>query len=119
MNITFALDDALVAAAKSMAAEHNTSVNAIVRGALEHLVALGGSGSTSRAQSGVVQELLNYSMGSRPRAVAMQALGVSDYGVFLRLLNAAGLPHPIVPMIKREQMAGALVKVLAQQAVGP
>jgi hypothetical protein len=46
----------------------------------------------------------------------MQALGISDYGVFLRLLNAAGLPHPIVPMAMRRQMADALVKVLAAQA---
>jgi hypothetical protein len=49
----------------------------------------------------------------------MQALGISDYGVFLRLLNAAGLPHPIVPMSTRRQMADALVKVLAAQAAKP
>ena len=31
-------------------------------------------------------------------------------------LNAAGLPHPIVPMSTRRQMADALGKVLAAQA---
>ena len=116
MNITFALDDALVAAAKSLAARQNTSVNALVRSALEHQVALGGGDSAAGAASGVLQELLEYSAGSRPRAVAMQALGISDYGLFLRLLNAAGLPHPIVPMSTRRQMADALGKVLAAQA---
>ena len=65
------------------------------------------------------QELLKYSAGSRPRAVAMHALGISDYGVFLRLLNAGGLPHPIVPMSMRRQMADALVNVLAEQAAAP
>jgi len=88
----------------------------LVRSALEHQVALGGGGSPAGAASGVLQELLDYSAGSRPRAVAIQALGISDYGGFLRLLNAAGLPHPIVPMSTRRQMADALVKVLAQQA---
>lgn len=42
----------------------------------------------------------------------MQALGISACGVFLRLLNAAGLPHPVVPMSTRRQMADALGKVL-------
>ncbi|MCA4904256.1 MAG: ribbon-helix-helix protein, CopG family, partial [Rhodocyclaceae bacterium] len=65
MNITFALDDALVAAAKSLAARQNTSVNALVRSALEHQVALGGGDSGAGTASGVLQELLEYSAGSR------------------------------------------------------
>ncbi len=111
MNITFSLDDGLLAAAKVLAAKQNTSVNALVRAALEQQVALGGAVSVSES-SGVVHELLDYSIGRRPRAVTMKALGIDDYGVLLRMLNAVGLPHPLVPLAKRETMANDLVAVL-------
>ncbi len=112
MNITFSLDDRLLAAAKVLAAKQNTSVNALVRTALEQQVAVGGAAVSASESSGVLQVLLDYSIGRRPRAVTMQTLGIDDYGMLLRMLNAVGLPHPLVPLAKREAMADELVEVL-------
>lgn len=107
MNITFALDEQLIAAAKRLAAKQDTSISALVRTALEHQVALDIE-TTSSGASGVMQELTAYSMGQRPRAVAMAAIGIDDYGALLRLLNAANLPHPLVPLAKRAAMASEM-----------
>ena len=111
MNITFALDEELIAAAKSVAAKHGTSVTSLVRTALEQQVAVD-SDATSLSASGVVQELIEFSLGVKPRSVVMTALGLDDYGSLLRLLNAANLPHPIVPIAKRKSMASAMVATL-------
>jgi hypothetical protein len=59
-----------------------------------------------------LQVLADYSMGRTPRRVAMQGLGVSDYGDLLRLLNAANLPHPIVPIAERKAMVDGMVAAL-------
>lgn len=117
MNITFALDEQLISAAKQVAARHDTSVTALVRSALEHQVALDAAAVSSGA-SGVLQELIDYSMGRRPRAVAMAAIGVSDYGALLRLLNAANLPHPLVPVAKRQAMATSVVHAVRANEEG-
>ena len=117
MNITFSLDAELIAAAKELAAGRGTSVNAIVRAALEHHLAVGGNSSGARMPSGVLQQLYDYSIGIRPRAVAMEAIGVTDYGAFLRLLNAAGLPHPVVPLAQRREMSSVLATLLNEQAL--
>ncbi len=111
VNITFALDDALIAAAKVVAAKQDTTVTALVRQLLEQQVALDGQLAASAA-SGVLQVLVDYSMGRLPRAAVLQSLGTGDYGVLLRLLNATGLPHPVVPLAKRKLMAAAMVKVI-------
>jgi hypothetical protein len=111
MNITFSIDDALLHAAKVMAAKQNTSVNALVRQALEHVVATDGAVALS-ASSGVAQALVDYSMGRKPRLATMQELSIDDYGVLIRLLNEAGLPHPMIPLGQREAMADQLVEVL-------
>jgi hypothetical protein len=115
MNITFALDAALIAAAKVVAAKQDTTVTALVRQLLEQQVALDGQLAASAA-SGVLEVLLEYSMGRLPRAAALESLGSDDYGVLLRLLNAAGLPHPVVPLAKRKVMAAAMAKVLEAHA---
>jgi hypothetical protein len=111
MNITFSFDDALLTAAKVMAARQNTSVNALVRQALEHVVATDGAVAMS-GSSGVAQALVDYSMGRKPRLATMQELAIDDYGVLIRLLNEAGLPHPMVPLAQREAMAVQLAEVL-------
>ena len=118
MNITFSLDDALISAAKVVAAKRETSITALVRAALEQQVALDTDLQSSGA-SGVLQELVDYSMGRRPRAVTMAALGIDDYGVLLRLLNAADLPHPLMPLAKRQAMVAEMVKVLGDGAPAP
>ena len=107
MNITFALDDELIAAAKAVAAKHGTSVTALVRTALEQQVAVDNDASWMGA-SGVLQELIDYSLGFKPRSVVMGTLGLDDYGALLRLLNAASLPHPIVPIAKRKAMVAEM-----------
>lgn len=114
MNITFALDDALIAAAKVAAAKRGTSITSLVRAALERQVALDVE-TSSGGPSGVLQSLVDYSMGRLPRAVAMQALGIDDYGQLLVLLNAAQLPHPIVPLSRRQSMAADMVRVVLAQ----
>lgn len=111
MNITFSLDEQLISAAKLVAARHDTSISALVRTSLEHQVALDVESASSGA-SGVLQELIDYSMGRRPRAVTMQVLGIDDYGVLLRLLNAAQLPHPLIPLAKRQTMAADMAKAI-------
>ena len=55
-----------------------------------------------------MQELINYSLGFKPRAAVMAELGLDDYGSLLRLLNAANLPHPIVPIAKRKAMVAEM-----------
>ena len=118
MNITFALDEQLIAAAKRVAARHDTTISALVRTSLEQQVALDAD-VTADGASGVMQELIDYSMGRRPRAVTMDALGIDDYGVLLRLLNAANLPHPLVPLAKRQAMAADMAKAIKAQERAP
>lgn len=113
MNITFSLDERLVSAAKLVAARHETSISALVRTSLEHQVALDAE-ATSSGASGVLQALIDYSMGRRPRAVTMEVLGIDDYGVLLRLLNAAHLPHPLVPLAKRQAMAEHMARAIKE-----
>lgn len=111
MNITMSLDDELIAAAKSLAARRGTSVTGLVRSALEHQVAVDRQ-ITASGSSGVLQTLTAYSTGRLPRAVAMKELGIEDYGALLQLMNAAGLPHPIVPLAVRKTMAQKMVAML-------
>ena len=86
----------------------------MVRTSLEHQVALDAEAAASGA-SGVLQVLIDYSMGRLPRAVTMDALGIDNYGALLRLLNAASLPHPLVPVAKRQAMAAEMVKTIKAQ----
>lgn len=111
MNITMSLDDDLLAAAKSLAAQRGTSVTGLVRTALEQQVAMAGQAAASGA-SGVLQTLTDYALGKLPRAAALQELGIDDYGSLLQLLNAAGLPHPVVPITTRKAMAQKMVALL-------
>lgn len=116
MNITFALDESLVSAAKAAAARHGTSISALVRTALEQQVAVDTEIAAGGA-SGVLQALLDYSMGRVPRLVTMHRLGLDDYADLMCLLNAAHLPHPVVPLAKRKEMAAGMVS--AVKALGP
>lgn len=110
MNITFSLDEELISAAKAVAARHGTSVTSLVRTSLEQRVAVDDDRSSSGA-SGVMQALTDYSLGFKPRIVVMAELGLNDYGSLLRLLNAANLPHPIIPIAKRKAMVAEMKMV--------
>ena len=57
MNITFALDEQLIAAAKRVAARHDTTISALVRTSLEQQVALDAD-VTADGASGVMRELI-------------------------------------------------------------
>ena len=116
MNITLSLDDELIGAAKSLAARHGTSVTALVRIALERQIAVDGEVNTSGA-SGALQALCDYSMGRIPRRAAMDQLGLVDYGQLLELLSQAGLPHPVVPIGVRRQMAEQMIDVMRGSGV--
>lgn len=111
MNITMSLDDELLAAAKSLAARRGTSVTGLVRAALEHQVAVDEQIAAS-GSSGVLRTLSDYSIGKIPRSFAMKELGIQDYGSLLRLMNAVGLPLPIVPISIRRAMAQKMVAML-------
>ena len=111
MNITFALDESLVSAAKATAARHGTSISALVRTALEQQVAIDTEIAAGGA-SGVLQSLFDYSIGRVPRIVTMQRLGIDDQVVLMCLLNAARLPHPVVPLAQRKAMAAAMVSAV-------
>lgn len=110
MNLTLSLDEELIGAAKALAARHGTSVTALVRQALEQQVAVDAQMAASGA-CGVLQALADYSVGHTPRGVAMQSIGVDDYGDFLALLHQARLPHPVVALAKRKVMAAQMVAV--------
>jgi plasmid stability protein len=111
MNITLSLDDELIGAAKSLAAKHGTSMTALVRMALERQVAIDLEVNASGV-SGALQALSDYSLGRIPRRAAMEQLGLLDDGQLLGLLNQAGLPHPVVPISVRRQMAQQMVSAL-------
>jgi hypothetical protein len=68
-------------------------------------------GSPAINPSDVMQVLTDFSNGVKPRLTAMAELGLNDFGVLLRMLNDAGIPHPIVSVEKREAMAAEMVKI--------
>jgi hypothetical protein len=59
-----------------------------------------------------MQELIDFSLGFKPRTAVMAELGLDDYGSLLRLLNAASLPHPIVPIAKRKSMVAEMIAAI-------
>ena len=67
------------------------------------------------APNGIAETLAHYAIGSIPRQVAMKAIGTDDYGVLLRLLNAAGFPHPQVKGADLSRMARSFAKVFGAQ----
>lgn len=54
----------------------------------------GGLGNVPNVGNGIAEVLAGYSIGLIPRSTAMQSIGIQDFGMLLRLLNVAGLPHP-------------------------
>jgi hypothetical protein len=115
VNITLSIDDDLLSAAKATAVRRGTSVTSLVRSALEQQVALDGQVCASGA-SGALRTLMDYSMGVVPRGVAMQALGLSNYGELIHLLNLVRLPHPLVSLANRSAMTKAMVEALRAKA---
>ena len=74
------------------------------------------AGMPPTAPSGISEILAQYSVGLIPRLAAMRKIGTDDYGVLLRLLNAAGFPHPQIKGADMAKMSGALSSVLRSSA---
>lgn len=61
---------------------------------------------------GVMRELMDFAAGKKTRTNVMHALKIDDYGMLLRMLNAANLPHPMVSSQLRKSMVDAMVRTL-------
>jgi hypothetical protein len=116
MNVTFQFDDELLRQAKKVAARRNTSVASVVRQGLEQQVAIEKPLASPGAQ-GAYEALVDYSLGRVPRRVAMEALGLEDYGDLLAMLGASGLSQPIVPAAERAKMVKDMLSALSEAGV--
>lgn len=75
-------------------------------------LAPGAAVAAQPARNGIAETLAQYSVGAIPRLAALRQIGTDDYGVLLRLLNAAGFPHPQVKADQRAQMLVSLASAL-------
>lgn len=101
VNMTFSLDDALVRQIKGVAAQHDTSINAIVRDYFTHLV---NSGIQEKdVLNGNLQTLFDYSMGRMGRSQAKRILGVEDK-MLTQMLLGAGFPPPRANLEQEDAM---------------
>ena len=92
------LPDKLVSRAKAYAAEHGTTMTAIIR---SHLEAVTSSGENPVADD----PLLAYSQGQLSRSEAIRMLGRRDYAELLVALGDADLPMPSAPPHEIENQA--------------
>ena len=91
INITFAVDDALLREVKVIAAQHGTNINSIVR---DYFTQLADAGLQQKdTMNGNLQTLFNYSIGRIGRSQAKKALGIEDK-ILTQMLREAGFPPP-------------------------
>jgi hypothetical protein len=100
-NITFVVDDEQLRQMKVIAAEHETSINALVRNYFAHLTASGLA--DAEAMNGNLQTLFDYSMGKCSRHQARKALGVDD-ATLTTLLRQTGFPPPRASTEQEDKM---------------
>ena len=106
-NTTLNLPDKLVSRAKAYAAEHGTTMTAIIR---SHLEAVTSSGENPIAHD----PLLAYSQGQLSRSEAIRMLGLRDYAELLVALGDADLPMPSAPPHEIENQATTFTKLWRQ-----
>ena len=106
-NTTFNLPDDLVVRAKAYAAEHGTTMTAIIR---EHLEAVTSDGADTTAND----PLLAYARGRLARNEAIRLLGLRDYTELLVALGDADLPMPLPPPHEVEKQAITFAKLWRQ-----
>ncbi|MBI5129106.1 MAG: hypothetical protein HZA66_06670 [Rhodopseudomonas palustris] len=106
-NTTLNLPDKLVSRAKAYAAEHGTTMTAIIRA---HLEAITSSGETRAADD----PLLAYAQGQLSRTEAIRLLGLRDYAELLVALGDADLPMPSAPPHDIENQATTFAKLWRQ-----
>jgi len=103
-NTTFNLPEELVARVKSYAADHGTTMTALVR---EHFTAI----TSDDADEITSDPLVSYSRGLLARDEAIRMLGLRDYAELLVALGNADLPMPMQPPHEIENQAAAFVKL--------
>jgi hypothetical protein len=106
-NTTFNLPEDLVAQAKAYAAEHGTTMTAIVRAHLEAVTSDGADRITD-------DPILSYSQGRLARSEAIRLLGLRDYAELLVMLGDADLPMPLPPPHDVENQAVTFAKLWRQ-----
>ncbi|ABD86295.1 hypothetical protein [Rhodopseudomonas palustris] len=104
---TLNLPDKLVSRAEAYAAEHGTTMTAIIR---SHLEAITSSGGNPIADD----PLLAYSQGQLSRNEAIRLLGLRDYAALLVALGDADLPMPSQPPQDIENQATSFTKLWSQ-----
>lgn len=109
-NTTLNLPDALIRHAKTYAAQHGTTVTALVR---EHLERVTGF---HRPPTQSDDPLRAFSEGRMAREAAIRALGLRDYAQLLLLLGERALPLPGLPSHQVDAMADALVRLYRESA---
>lgn len=108
-NTTMNLPDDLVQRAKAYAAQHGTTMTALVR---EHLERVTGRGEE---QSIADEPLVAFSKGRMTKEAAIRALGLRDYAQLLVSLGQRDLPLPKLPAHEVEAMADTFVRLYQQE----
>ena len=108
-NTTLNLPDDLVQRAKAYAAQHGTTMTALVR---EHLERVTGY---DKEQARANDALLAFSEGRMSKETAIRALGLRDYAQLLISLGERNLPLPKAPAREIESMTGAFVGLLKRR----
>lgn len=104
-NVTLAVDEEILRAAKIYAAAHDTSVSQLVR---DYLAELTGLAAPKGDEATTI--LQRYSQGHLGRRGALEALGV-DYGTLLLELSQRRLPRPRASEGDAQAMAKDFVRV--------
>ena len=107
-NTTVNLPDDLVQQAKAYAAQHGTTMTALIR---DHLERVTGYRAAKPRQS---DPLVAFSEGRMTKEAAVAALGLRDYSDLLLALGKRGLPLPSLPRHEVEAMADTMVRLLGQ-----
>ena len=100
-NITCVIDDSLLRQVKVIAAQHESSVTALVRNYFAHLVESGLQ--ETETTTGNLQALFDYSVGRIGRHRAKAFLGVED-DVLTSMLRQAGFPPPRATIEQEDRM---------------
>jgi hypothetical protein len=106
VNFTGAVDRELLKRAKIIAAESDTSVNALFNAELRHLVETFEAGEASGNQN--FKTLLDFSLGRVNDHTAMAALGIDSHEDLFLLMAQAHLPMPRLQESTTQNMVDSL-----------
>ena len=109
-NTTLNLPDELVQRTKAYAAEHGTTMTALIRGFLERVTGY------SANEQGLDDPLVAFSEGRLGRSEAVRAAGLRDYAQLLVALGERDLPLPMLPRHEIEAQGLLLEDLLLKRA---